>query len=146
MEALQERRLRADAGDADRLPDTDVIVATDLVEHFDKPAALRLISQFERRATTAVLLLTPNGYIFNPFTPDNPYMEHKCGFTAPEFRSLGYACVGLGGPRQLRKAGSLPRGPKIVSLPALAVLSRAMRGLPDRSFHLLACKRLAPGS
>lgn len=136
--------LLCDATDAGRLPATDVIVATDLVEHLEKSDAVELIAAFERRASTAVVLLTPNGYIFNPFTPDNPYMEHRCGFTVPDLQSLGYACTGLGGPRRWRTAGSLPRGPKVLALPALAVLSRAMRRLPGQSFHLLATKRLVP--
>lgn len=130
----------ADARDEGAIPDVDVIVATDLVEHFEKREAFELIALFERKATTAVIVFTPNGYVFNPFTPENPYMEHKCGFTVDEFASLNYVCTGLGGPRQMRREQSLPRGPKVLALPVLAVVSRLMRRLPRHSFHLLARK------
>src|SRR5690606_22978654 len=54
----------ADARDEGAIPDVDVIVATDLVEHFEKREAFELIALFERKATTAVILFTPNGYGF----------------------------------------------------------------------------------
>jgi SAM-dependent methyltransferase len=138
---FHDEYVRADASDADALPPVDVIVATDLVEHFDKPSALALIAAFEQRAARAVLLFTPNGYVVNPFDADNPFMEHKCGFAVAELEALGYACTGLGGPRWMRGPQSLPRGPKVVSWPALAVLSRCMRGLPAQSFHIYARKQ-----
>lgn len=139
---FHEEYVLADARDYDRIPHVDVIVATDLVEHFDKDTALRLIAQFERKASTAVLLFTPNGYVFNPFTKANPYMEHKCGFTVDEFLGLNYSCTGLGGPKGLRGELSVPRGPKIVALPALTLMSRAMRNMPRQSFHILARKTI----
>jgi SAM-dependent methyltransferase len=124
------------------IPQVDVIVATDLVEHFDKPDALALIAAFERKAALAVILLTPNGFICNPCSADNPFMEHKCGFAVDEFEAMEYACLGLGGPKWMRGVHALPRGPKVLSLPALAVFSRGMRHLPRWSFHILARKTL----
>lgn len=140
VHGFHDEYVLSDARDHDRLPAVDVVVATDLVEHFDKAAAVDLIAQFERKAAVAVLLFTPNGYVFNPFTPDNPYMEHKCGFTVDDFTALRYECIGMGGPKGLRGPHSLPRGPRLLYLPLLAILSRGMRGLPRQSFHLLARK------
>ena len=136
----------ADARDYARLPDVDVIVATDLVEHFDKPDALQLIAQLEGKASIAVLLFTPNGFVDNPSPAGNPYMAHKCGFTADEFERLGYSCTGLGGPKGMRGVHSLPRRPKLVTLPVLLVLSRVMYRMPRQSFHLLARKAIGVGS
>jgi SAM-dependent methyltransferase len=129
----------ADAAAAEALPDVDVIVATDLIEHLEKPAALATMAAFERKAAAAVILLTPNGLIFNPFTDENPFMEHRCGFRVPEFEALAYECRGLGGPRFMRGA---PRSPRPITVPMLALFSRAMRRLPRQSFHILARKRL----
>src|SRR5690606_34025492 len=130
----------ADARDEGAIPDVDVIVATDLVEHFEKREAFELIALFERTATTAVIVFTPNGYVFNPFTPENPYMEHKCRFTGAGFASLNSVCTELGGPRQMLRDQSLTRGTKVRAMPVLAVLSRLVRRLPRHSFHLLARK------
>jgi SAM-dependent methyltransferase len=133
----------ADATDESALPEVDVIVATDLIEHLEKPAALSVLALFERKASIAVEVLTPNGYIFNPFNSDNPFMEHRCGFEAADLRSLGYECSGLGGPKRLRGSHAIPFRPRIASVPLLAVLSRVMRSLPAQSFHLLGRKRLS---
>jgi SAM-dependent methyltransferase len=139
---FHDEYILCDARDHAGIPAVDVIVATDLVEHFEKGDALALIAQFERQASLAVLLLTPNGYIFNPFSPDNPFMEHKCGFAVDELQRMGYDCRGLGGPKWLRGVQSVPRGPQVLSRPALAILSRCMREHPERSFHIFARKYL----
>ena len=129
--------------DNNAIPDVDIIIATDLIEHFEKESAIKLMATFESKAMLGVFLTTPNGYIYNPYSDENLFMQHKCGFSVEDFKQLGYECLGLGGPKWLRGDHALPRKPKIITLPMLMILSRLMRIFPRQSFHIFAKKILS---
>lgn len=137
---FHDEYLLCDADNYQEIPNVDVIIATDLIEHFEKEAAIKLIATFESKASLGVFLTTPNGYIHNPYSNENLFMQHKCGFSVEDFRKLGYECFGLGGPIWLRGDHALPCKPKILTLPMLMVLSRVMRMFPKYSFHIFAKK------
>lgn len=137
---FHDEYLLCDADNYQSIPNVDVIIATDLIEHFDKEAAMKLMATFENKASLAIFLTTPNGYIHNPFTSENIFMQHKCGFSVAEFKKLGYESYGLGGLKWLRGDHALPRKPKILTMPLLVVLSRLMRKLPKYSYHIFAKK------
>ncbi len=119
----------------------DAIVALDVVEHFGKDDALGLLREFERVASRAIVLLTPNGYLPQRGTVDNPFMEHRSGWSATELASLGYTVSGVNGWRHLRGPLATPHFGPIGK--ALSLASQpAVRRHPDRAFHLLAVKSL----
>lgn len=89
--------------DVDDLPNLflpksfDLVLVLDIVEHFEKDDALRLIRNAESLARKAVVIETPDGYL--PQNIDilglggDHFQTHRCGFTAEEFRGMGYDVV-----------------------------------------------------
>jgi SAM-dependent methyltransferase len=120
----------------------DVVVATDLVEHFGKGEAYALLKKLELMAGRSIVLITPNGYRENAPVDGNFYMEHKCGFNVGELRSLNYTVYGAGGFRFMRGMYSLPLGNKKAMNFILYFVSRVLRYFPRASYHLVATKNI----
>jgi SAM-dependent methyltransferase len=118
----------------------DVVIATDLIEHFEKSVALKLMLQLEAMSDFSLVLITPNGYQENTPLDDNFYMLHKCGFDVDELEFLKYVVRGSGGFRWMRGMYSLPVGNRKIMGFLLYFLSRALRLFPKQSFHLVATK------
>ena len=82
----------------------DCVIATDLIEHLEKPDGYRLLDSLERIARKKVIIYTPNGFLKQ--VPEevakNKYQEHRSGWTPEEFVSRGYGVVGIHGLRSLR--------------------------------------------
>lgn len=119
----------------------DAVVALDVIEHFAKDEAAGLLAEFERVARQVVVLLTPNGFLPQAGTPENPFMEHLSGWSAAELIRFGYSVCGINGWHSLRGSFAVPRfGPvgKALSLASQPVARRS----PGKAFHLLAVKRL----
>jgi SAM-dependent methyltransferase len=92
--------VRADAraiGRVVRPRSVDAVVALDLVEHLDRGPALALLAACEAIARRRVVVFTPNGFVPQSGTVENPHQEHRSGFTAPELRALGYRVRGIHG-------------------------------------------------
>ena len=119
----------------------DAVVALDVIEHFGKVEAIALLSEFERVARRAIVLLTPNGFLPQPGTADNPFMEHRSGWSASDLTRLGYSVRGVNGWHTLRGSYAAPRfgaAGKALSLASQPVARR----IPSKAFHLLAVKHL----
>lgn len=143
----RDRRRVVVQADVRRLPFRggafDFCVALDVVEHLDKPEALDLIAEMERVGRTGVCILTPAGFVPQPPTPDEPWQEHRCGFTPKELSQLGYRVRGVGGARWLRAQYARVRG-GLVGV-GLAIASRPItRAWPSAAYHLFAVKDLRP--
>jgi SAM-dependent methyltransferase len=82
----------------------EAVTALDVIEHFEKPEALKLIFRMEAWASKKCVLATPNGFLEQGVYDDNPHQLHRCGFTVSELRALGYRVRGYGGPKWLRGA------------------------------------------
>jgi len=79
---------------------TDVSIAIDVVEHFDKSIALSVIRQMERVSRKRVVIFTPLGFMEQEdgkegsWGAGNPeYQKHRCGFTHEDFWALGYDTI-----------------------------------------------------
>ena len=119
----------------------DAVVALDVIEHFVKDEALALLREFERVARRAIVLLTPNGFLPQAGTAENPFMEHRSGWSTADLAALGYSVRGINGWHSLRGAFAAPRlGPagKALSLASQPLVRRH----PSKAFHLLAVKHL----
>ena len=121
------------------------VVCLDVIEHFEKPGALALVAALERWATHKVILATPNGFLPQRPYDDNPFQEHKCGFSVAELKALGYRVRGTGGPKPLRGEEAVLRfWPK----PLWHRISGALQPItwywPQGAFALLAVKDLRP--
>lgn len=76
----------------------NVVLLLDVVEHLEKPAALRLIGEAERIARHTVIVFTPDGFVPQDGwgawgMAENPAQQHRCGFTFDELTAMGYACT-----------------------------------------------------
>lgn len=80
----------------------DACVAIDVIEHFTKKEALKLIGDMESIAKKKVILLTPNGFYEQDDYDGNPYQQHKSGWRTDELARLGYKVFGLRGLQVLR--------------------------------------------
>jgi hypothetical protein len=138
------RRERAVQADVLALPYRDeafdVVVALDVIEHFTKPDALRVIAELERIASKQVVLVTPRGFLPQAGTVEEPWQEHRCGFEVHELEQLGYSVTGLGGPSRLRGPYGRFVGGALGQLAVLAC-QPVTRRYPSCAFALLAVKR-----
>jgi len=139
------RRRRVVRTDVRQLPyrssTFDVVVALDVIEHFEKPDALAVMAEMARVSRGVVVVMTPSGFLAQPGTPEEPWQEHRCGFAANELRDLGFDVTGVGGVAGLRgDYGAFRWG---VAGQLLAVASRpVVRSRPSWGFHLIGVKRM----
>lgn len=147
QQAVSEgRRVHGSQADARFLPycegGFDAVIALDVIEHFEKVDALAMIGEMERVSRDLVVLLTPNGFVPQAPTEDEPWQEHRCGFGPGELANLGYEVHGVGGVAFLRKPyGAFRSGPVGQ---ALAFASRPVAAArPGAAFHLLAVRSTA---
>jgi hypothetical protein len=92
--------VRADAAAVGRLfrpRSVDAAVALDVLEHLEREPALGFLAALERVARRRVVVLTPNGFLPQAPAADNPWQEHRSGFTAADMRALGYRLRGIHG-------------------------------------------------
>jgi SAM-dependent methyltransferase len=92
--------VRADAASVDRVfrrGSVDAVVALDVIEHLERERAVELVAALERVARRRVVIFTPNGYVPQPPTPENPHQEHRSGFEAADMQALGYRVRGIHG-------------------------------------------------
>ena len=119
----------------------DAVVALDVIEHFEKPDALRVLDEMERVSRSLVVVMTPVGFLEQPGTPEEPWQEHRCGFEPVELEDLGYSVLGCGGLAALRgDYGAFRWG---AGGQLLEVMTQPfVRSRPSRAFHVLGVKRL----
>lgn len=92
--------VQADAATVDRVfrpASVDAVVALDVIEHLERARAIELITALEYVARRRVVIFTPNGYVPQPATPENPHQEHRSGFGVADMRALGYSVRGING-------------------------------------------------
>jgi SAM-dependent methyltransferase len=75
----------------------DAVVALDVIEHLERDAALGLVRDLERIARRRVVIFTPNGFVPQPATAENPHQAHLSGFTTSDLARRGYAVRGIHG-------------------------------------------------
>jgi hypothetical protein len=121
----------------------DCVVALDVIEHFEKEDGLRLLDAMERIARKKVVVFTPNGFVAQPPTSDNPHQLHRSGWTVAEMRARGYDVVGIGGWRPLRGAYANPRIRPFWLTERLSLLTeRFFEPRPERAYQILCTKRI----
>lgn len=98
--ATHDQLIRADVAriaDLVRPRSFDAVIALDVIEHLERPDALALVEDLERIARRRVVVFTPNGFVAQPGTPENPHQEHRSGFTTADMAGRGYRVRGING-------------------------------------------------
>lgn len=121
----------------------DACVCLDVIEHLAKEDGLRLLESLERIARKIVVVATPNGFLPQPPTEDNPYQEHLSGWVASEFTERGYKVSGLAGYRRWRGMyGRIIAKPE----PFFLIISKFTEGYfesrPENAFALFCVRDL----
>jgi len=119
-------------------------VALDLIEHLPKDDGYRLIQDMERLASRRVVIFTPNGFI-PQLSKDGDLQEHLSGWTVDEFRSLGFAVIGMYGVKSLRgETHNLRHRPKLF-WGVVSALTHFLytRRHPEKAAAILAVKGMA---
>ena len=79
----------------------DVVIGLDLIEHLSKSDGYLLLYEMDRIASSMQIILTPNGFVWQPPAVNNPYNAHISGWKMEEFASFGYGkYLGLVGYKQ----------------------------------------------
>jgi hypothetical protein len=122
----------------------DCVVALHVVEHLEKGDSLRLINQMHHWANKMIIIETPNGFLKQKGTIENPYQEHLCGYSVDELRQLGFKVTGTTGLKFLRNNHS--KGSYKIKNTAVYVFDRIVfkffHHFPKLSFNLFAYKIL----
>lgn len=73
------------------LPDAcyELVLAIDILEHFDKPEGLRFLAECRRVAGRLALVSTPKDFIEQQVEA-NPLEDHRSHWTEAELRAAGY--------------------------------------------------------
>ena len=133
-------------GDIHALPfgdhSVDAVVAMDLIEHLEKAEGVQLLADMERLASRKVIILTPNGFVEQP-PDDNPWQEHKSGWTVEEFEKRGYRVSGIYGWKGFRGPYARLRFRPCFFWEMLSALSHLFTAWnAGAAYHLLAVKTL----
>lgn len=121
----------------------DAVIALDIIEHFEKKEAIKLIRKMEKISRKKVILLTPNGYLRQDPIENNQYQIHKSGWSKEELEKLGYKVYGLRGLKYIRgKTPDIKYKPYFL-WGLLSFLSEIILfKFPSLSFDLFAVKKI----
>ena len=81
----------------------DAVVLLDVLEHLPKEKGQALLQKIEKIARRKVVIFTPNGFLPQDDFDENPYMDHCSGWSAGEFKNLGYRVQGVRGFKSMYK-------------------------------------------
>lgn len=88
----------------------DIVLAFDLIEHLSKESGYLLLYEIDRICTHTNIIFTPNGFVWQPPSVNNPFNAHISGWRPSEFRKLGFNKIqGHTGLRILRGAYAQPK-------------------------------------
>jgi SAM-dependent methyltransferase len=122
----------------------DAVVAFDLIEHLDKENGLTLLAAMERIARRRVVVFTPNGFLPQEPADGNPFQRHRSGWSARDFRDLGYQVRGVNGLRLLRgERASMRWRPRRLWGLVSDLTQPVVHGRPSLAFHLLCVKEVS---
>lgn len=121
----------------------DAVIAMDVIEHFEKNDALKLLKKMEKIARKKIIILTPNGFLKQGHYEDNPYQDHRSGWLAKDLRLLGYKVYGLRSFKFLRgEFTSIHIRPWLFWGIIAFITEPLLYYFPEFSFHIFAIKIL----
>lgn len=67
----------------------DVVFMLDVIEHLSKENGYLALYEMNRISRFGTAITTPNGFVWQPPTEENPFQAHVSGWTAGELRKAG---------------------------------------------------------
>ena len=81
----------------------DFITTFDVIEHFSKSEGYKLLYEMNRISKAGSSVFTPNGFVWQPPSANNPFNAHLSGWTPSELAKLGWnRTYSAGGVKFLR--------------------------------------------
>jgi hypothetical protein len=81
----------------------DVAISLQNIEHLTREQGMRFLEDVEDMASKLVIIETPNGFVEQPGTNQNPFQEHLSGWSVKDFKSRGYRVLGTSGLKCLKQ-------------------------------------------
>ena len=122
----------------------DLIVAIDLIEHLTKSDGFKLLYEIDRVSKHSSIIVTPNGFVWQPPAVNNWYNAHISSWTVKELSILGWTDItGLIGLKHFWGPYSLPKNKPSNTLmwEFFALQKVIVRFIPKLSFSFCAIKR-----
>ena len=125
----------------------DAAVSLDVIEHLERADGERMIEAMETLARKSIIIYTPNGFLPQKASADNPWQLHRSGWTVEDFRQRGFEVYGINGAKGLRTEYAVLNGRPRFLWEIISRLShqRSFRN-PERAFALCAIKRIDPSA
>lgn len=122
----------------------DAVALLDVLEHLEKEDGRRLIGRMERWARRKIVIFTPNGFLKQEEYDGNPLMAHRSGWTAEEFRQMGFRVYGVKGFKVWKKDSyEHEESGKFSLSEAVKDLSQIVTyHVPDWAFQLFCVKNI----
>ncbi|MGQ9806343.1 MAG: class I SAM-dependent methyltransferase [Chlorobiales bacterium] len=121
----------------------DTVLASDVIEHFEKEEGLQLLRKIEKVARKKVIIFTPNGFQPQGEFDNNAYQQHRSGWTVKEMQSLGFKVEGMMGFKPLRgEFGEVKWKPKLFWHRVSVLTQPFVRHIPSLAYQLLCIKSL----
>ena len=88
----------------------DLVIAFDLIEHLSKSDGYKLLYEMDRISKGIKVILTPNGYVWQPPSLNNEFNAHISGWSIKDFQETGYSKVrGMIGAKFLLGPYAIPK-------------------------------------
>lgn len=122
----------------------DLVVAFDLIEHMEKSTGYQLLYEIDRITRKSSLVFTPNGFVWQPPSINNPFNAHVSGWTPRELHQMGWVEIrGHVGPKNLIGPYGIPKWQPNgrVRLKLRSLLMHLVYRLPWAAFSFTAVSR-----
>lgn len=121
----------------------DAVIMLEVIEHMNKRTGKRLLKAIEKIAKKKIIIITTNGYTYQESYDNNPYQEHKSGWTVKDFTKMGYKVRGIRGFKFIRGKGTRIQYKPEVLWGIIALLSHfLLYYFPSLSYQILAIKEI----
>jgi SAM-dependent methyltransferase len=124
----------------------DAVLMLEVLEHLSKEDGQQLLDRCSSWARKKVIISTPNGYLWQDGYDNNPFQEHKSGWSVEELRRLGFSVTGFLGWKGLRGYRARPHYKPVLLWEVISDLTQILTyHYPRLASRLLAVKILDKG-
>jgi SAM-dependent methyltransferase len=124
----------------------DAVLMLEVLEHFTKEEGRRLLDRCSSWARKKVIISTPNGYLWQDGYDNNPFQEHKSGWSVEELQHLGFSVTGFLGWKGLRGYRARPHYKPALLWEVISDLTQTVTyHYPGLASRLLAVKIVDEG-
>ena len=121
----------------------DCVLLLEVIEHLPREGGASLLAQCERIARKRVVASTPNGFVEQASTPENPFQAHISGWTTADFTVRGYEVTGVAGWKFLRGPLMRPKWKPHAVFSRVSMLTEPwFENRPHNAFQILCVKKL----